>query len=102
MGFYKDLKDQQLLLPLNIRNLIPENHICFLVDEIIQDIDLSDFEKIYEGAGHPAYHPKIILKLLILGMIEGIRSSRKIAKNAKRKCGLHVSCWTSQTGFPDY
>lgn len=83
MVFYKDLKDQQLLLPLNIRDIIPENHICFLVDEVIQDIDLSDFEKKYEGAGHPAYHPKIILKLLILGMIEGIRSSRKIAKNAR-------------------
>lgn len=35
MSFYKDLKDQELLLPLNIRNLIPENHICFLVDEIV-------------------------------------------------------------------
>jgi transposase len=83
MVFYKDLKDQQLLLPLNIRDLIPENHICFLVDEIIQNIDVSDFEKKYDGAGHPAYHPKIILKLLILGMIEGIRSSRKISKNAR-------------------
>jgi transposase len=83
MAFYKDLKDQQLLLPLNIRDMIPENHICFLVDEIIQKMDLAEFEKKYEGAGHPAYHPKIILKLLILGMIEGIRSSRKIAKNAR-------------------
>lgn len=83
MVFYKDLKDQELLLPLNISELIPENHICFLVDEIIHKMDLSEFEKKHEGAGHPAYHPKIILKLLILGMIEGIRSSRKIAKNAR-------------------
>lgn len=47
MSFYKDLKDQELLLPLNIRNLIPENHICFLVDEIVQKIDLSEIEKKY-------------------------------------------------------
>lgn len=46
-------------------------------------MDLTDIEKRYEGAGHPAYHPKIILKLLILGQIDGIRSSRKIAKNAR-------------------
>jgi transposase len=83
MAFYKDLKDQELLLPLNIRDLISENHICFLVDEIIHKMDLSEFEKRYEGAGYPAYHPKMLLKLLILGMIEGIRSSRKIAKNAR-------------------
>lgn len=83
MTFYKDLKDQQFLLPLNIRDMIPENHICFLVDELIQKLDLIEYEKKYEGAGHPAYHPKIILKLLILGIIDGIRSSRKIAKNAR-------------------
>lgn len=83
MTFYKDLKDQQLLLPLNIRDMIPENHICFLVDEIVQKIDMIEYEKKYEGAGHPAYHPKIILKLLILGIIDGIRSSRKIAKCAR-------------------
>ena len=83
MTFFKDLKDQQLLLPPNIRDLIPRNHICHLVDKIIQKMDLTDIEKNYEGAGHPAYHPKIILKLLILGQIDDIRSSRKIAKNAR-------------------
>lgn len=83
MTFYKDLKDQQLLLPPNIRDLIPKNHICYLVDKIIQNMDLTEIEKNYEGAGHPAYHPKIILKLLILGQVDGIRSSRIIAKNAR-------------------
>lgn len=83
MTFYKDLKDQELLLPPNIRDLIPENHICFLVDEIVQKMDLSVLEKKYEGAGHPAYHPKLMLKLLILGMIDSIRSSRKLAKSAR-------------------
>jgi len=83
MTFYKDLKDQLLILPPNIRDLIPKNHICHLVDKIIQNMDLTDIEKRYEGAGHPAYHPKLVLKLLILGQIDGIRSSRKIAKNAR-------------------
>jgi transposase len=83
MVFYKDLKDQELLLPPNIRDIIPENHICFLVDEIIQKMDLSDYEKQYKRAGHPAYNPKLMLKLLILGMIDRIRSSRKIARNVK-------------------
>ncbi|SNQ60412.1 hypothetical protein [Candidatus Methanoperedens nitratireducens] len=45
MTFYKDLKDQQLLLPPNIRDLIPRNHICYLVDKIIQNMDLTDIEK---------------------------------------------------------
>jgi transposase len=86
MTFYKDLKDQELVLPPNIRDMIPKDHICYLVDKIIQNmdlLDLSDIEKEYEGAGHPAYHPKLVLKLLVLGQIDGIRSSRIIAKNAR-------------------
>lgn len=83
MVFYKDLKDQELLLPPNIRDLIPKNHICHMVDKIIQNMDLSDIEKKYEGAGHPAYHPKLVLKLLILGQVDGIRSSRIMAKNTR-------------------
>ena len=55
MPFYKDYKDQQLLFPPNIRDLIPKNHICHLVDKIIQNMDLTEIEKKYEGAGHPAY-----------------------------------------------
>ncbi len=83
MVFYKDFKDQELLLLPNIRDIIPENHICFLVDEIVQKMDLSEYEIQYKGAGHPTYHPKLMLKLLILGMIDGIRSSRKLARSAK-------------------
>lgn len=101
MVFYKDLKDQQLLLPLNIRDLIPKNHICFLVDQIIEDMDLADIEKRYEGAGHPAYNPKLLLKLLILGIIDGIRSSRKIAKNARENV-VYVSCRTSTARLQDH
>ncbi len=83
MVFYKDLKDLELLLPPNIRDIIPKNHICHMVDKIIQNMDLSDIEKKYEGAGHPAYHPKLVLKLLILGQVDGIRSSRIMAKNTR-------------------
>jgi transposase len=54
--------------------LIPENHTCFLVDEVVESIDYREIEKRYEGSGHPAYHPKIMLKLLIKGTIDGLRS----------------------------
>ena len=34
---------------------------------------------IYEGAGHPAYHPRIIMKIIIQGMLSKERSSRRLA-----------------------
>lgn len=83
MAFYKDMKNQQWLLPPNLEDIISKDHICYLVDEVIDSIDFRDVEVEYEGPGHPAYHPRIYTKLLIMGMVDGIRSSRKIDKNAK-------------------
>jgi transposase len=83
MAFYKDYKDQAWLLPPSISDLIPEDHLCYFLEEVIDSMDFSPMEARYEGPGHPAYHPKIILKLLLIGMTEGIRSSRKIARSAR-------------------
>jgi len=83
MVFYKDMRNQNWLFPPSILDLIPENHICFLVDEVIESMDFSEIEERYEGPGHPAYHPKIMLKLLIMGAIDGIRSSRRLARLAR-------------------
>lgn len=83
MVFYKDMRNQNWLFPPSVLDLIPENHICFLVDEVIESMDFSEIEKKYQGPGHPAYHPKIMLKLLIMGAIDGIRSSRRIARMAR-------------------
>lgn len=83
MVFYTDLKGQNWLFPPNIRDMIPDDHICHLVDAVVDDMDLKELESKYEGPGHPAYHPRIVLKLLIMSSIDSIRSSRKIARLAK-------------------
>lgn len=83
MVFYRDLKGQSWLFPPDIKDLIPDDHICHLVDMVIGGMDLSDLESSYEGPGHPAYHPKVMLKILIMATIDGVRSSRKIAKLAR-------------------
>ena len=81
--FYKDGKKQNWLLPPNIKDIIDEDHICHIVDTVIDSMDFSEIEKKQEGPGHPGYHPKIILKIIIMGMIDSIRTSRKLKKNAK-------------------
>lgn len=62
--------------------MIPKGHICFLVEDFVEDLDFSNFDLIYDGAGHPAYHPRIIMKILTYGMLCKTRSSRKLAKAA--------------------
>jgi len=80
MAFISRLRNQNWLFPPSIADLIDEDHICRLVDEVVEGIDLKKIEEKYDGPGSPAYHPKVMMKLLIQGTIDGIRASRKISK----------------------
>ncbi len=99
MVFIKSFKNQTWLFPPAIEDLIPEDHVCFLVENFIDSLDFSAFEEKYEGAGHPAYHPGVLLKLLIMGVIDKIRSSRRLAKNARENV---VYMYLAEKLTPDF
>ena len=82
MSFIRRFRNQDWLFPPSIADLIKEDHICRLVDEVVEGIDLKMIEERYDGPGSPAYHPKVMMKLLIPGTIDGIRSSRRCHLNA--------------------
>ena len=70
MAYIESYKDQAWLLPPALEDLIPENHVCYLVEALVDAQDYSDFDQQYAGAGHPAYHPRILVKLLIMGILD--------------------------------
>jgi len=69
---------QQFLLPFNLEEFVPENHIARVLNDIIDLVDISDIESTYSEEGCPAYHPLLLLKILLYGYLINIRSSRKI------------------------
>ena len=79
MAYIQSFEGQNWLLPPSIEDMIPENHICFLVENFVNTLDFSKFDEEYNGAGAPAYHPRISMKILIQGMLSKVRSSRKLA-----------------------
>jgi transposase len=81
MVYIKTLKCQTMLIPQNICDLIPEDHICYLVESFVESLDYSEFDKYYSGAGNPAYPPRIFLKILVMGLLDRIRSSRRLEKS---------------------
>ena len=83
MAFIHSFKNQSWLFPPSIEELIPEDHVCFLVESFVESLDFSDFNEKYNGVGHPAYHPQVIIKLLVMGMLDRIRSSRRLARNTR-------------------
>ena len=71
-------QNQSYLLPPSLADCLPQNHICFAINNIVDSLDLSPIEKTYSNIGASAYPPSALIKVLFLAYIQGIRSSRKI------------------------
>lgn len=74
--------DQGLLLPPSLRDWLPEDHEAHFISDTVDELDLSAFLRKYEeredGRGQLAYHPRLMLKVLIYAYSIGIFSSRRI------------------------
>lgn len=99
MAYIQSYKEQAWLLPPSIEDLIPDDHICFLVESLIDSMDFNSFDAKYSGSGHPAYHPRVLLKILVMGVIDRVRSSRRLAKNARENV---VYMYLSEKLCPDF
>lgn len=99
MVYIKSYRGQNWLFPPNIEEMIPEDHVCFLVESFIDSLDFKEFDIKYSGAGHPAYHPRIIMKILVMGVLDRIRSSRRLARNARENV---VYIYLSEKLIPDF
>lgn len=78
MKFMHYDQNQSMLLPPTLAECLPEDHISFIVSDIVNNLDLSGIESEYTEDGHPAYNPKMMIKILFYGYIQGVRSSRKL------------------------
>jgi transposase len=75
--------EQQLLLPPDLRDWLPEGHLALFVSDVVDQLDLSAILQSYEnedGRGRPPYHPLMMVKLLVYGYCIGKVSSRKLEK----------------------
>lgn len=99
MAYIQSYKGQAWLLPPSNEDMIPEDHICFLAEGLVDLLGYGTFDIRYSGAGHPAYHPRILLKLLIMGVLDRVRSSRRLARNARENI---VNIYLSEKVNPDF
>ena len=66
------------LLPPAVDDWLPKDHLARFVVDIVDQLDLSALARQYRGAGSAAYHPAVMLGLLIYGYATGVYSSRRI------------------------
>ena len=73
-------RQTEYLLPPSVQDWLPESHLARYVVDVVEGLDLSVLERAYAGRGSDAYHPAMLLSLLIYGYATGTHSSRKIER----------------------
>jgi transposase len=76
--FKKYDQKQQLLFPPSLDDFIPQDHPARTIDSIVERLDLSCIISRHSEEGQPAYHPKLMIKVLFYAYSIGITSSREI------------------------
>ncbi len=75
--------DQAHLFPASPKDWLPEGHLAFFVSDTVDELDVEPFIAKYasreDGRGSLAYHPRMLLKVLIYSYAVGVFSSRRIA-----------------------
>jgi transposase len=96
------LRDQPMLLPIDLREWLPPDHLVWFVLETIDVLDTAGLEQTTRrrgGAGAAGYDPRMLLALLIYAYCQGVRSSRRIERMCVTDVAFRVLC--AQDG-PDH
>ena len=87
-NFIESRREQGFLLPPDVRDWVPADHLAWFVIDAVKEMDLEAFYAAYRADGHgrAAYEPSMMLTLILYGFATGVRSSRAI----ERHCREHV------------
>ncbi len=73
-------RDTGFLLPPSVDEWLPARHLARFVVEVIEGLDLRAMIGSYRGGGEAAYHPRLLLGILVYGYATGVFSSRKLER----------------------
>jgi transposase len=85
-------REQELLLPPNLREWLPEDHLAWFVLAAAEEMDLSGFYGAYRSDGHgrAAHEPAMMVALLLYAYCKGQRSSRVIERGCVEDVAFRV------------
>ena len=91
-NFLYPQRDQPMLMPVDMREWLPEDDLAFVVLDAVAALDLGEFRRRYRADGHgrAAFDPEMMVALLLYGYCQGERSSRVTGKRSVRHVGYRV------------
>lgn len=88
------VRDQPMLLPVDLRDWLPPDHLVWFVIDTVAVLDTSGLERHRRvgGAGAAGYDPGMLLALLVYAYCGGVRSSRRIEQLCRTDVAFRVLC----------
>jgi len=88
-GYRPVVRDQEFLLPPNMVDWLPGDHLVWFILEVVDQLDTSALHACRRtgGVGRAGYDPDMLLALMIYAYATGQRSSRRI----EQLCADHVA-----------
>ena len=96
---FKDYNMNQLVLPLDLEVKLQKNDIAFHVHHLVESIPPEAFEAFLRNEGCPAYHPRMMLKIILCAYTQSVFSGRKIESLLKDSLRM---MWLAQGYEPTY
>ena len=87
--------DQPFLLPPALQDWLPENHLARFIAELTNGLDLSKIYGFYgrrDGRGKAAYHPVMMVRVLLYGYCVGVMSSRRMERASYEDVAFRYLC----------
>jgi transposase len=87
-------REQAMLMPPSLREWIDDDHLAWLVLDVVGEIDLGEFYGAYRADGHgrAAHDPAMMVALLLYSYALGQRSSRAIERRCHEDVPTRVIC----------
>jgi transposase len=91
-NFIEGRREQGFLLPPDVREWLPADHLAWFVVGAVADMDVSAFYAAYRADGHgrAAYDPSVMVALVLYAFATRQRSSRAIERHCRQDVAYRV------------
>jgi len=79
---------EALLFPPAIGDYLPKDDLAHVIDEAVDELDLTPYYQKISEVGNPSYHPAMMIKIWFYGYATKTYSSRKIEEKLSKDIGF--------------
>ena len=68
----------QTTLPQEISSFLPQDHLVFTIEKVVNTLEDCHFHAFYHAFGRPSYHPKMLVSTLLFSYLQEFSLVKKL------------------------